>query len=59
VVLTLDKLSQNDIDKVHLVRIFDRPMEVEHGYHLVSLDGAQRDPSVVAFKRWLIEEVSL
>jgi len=57
VVLTLDKLSQNDIDKGHLVRIFDMPMEVEHGYHLVSLDGAQSDPCVIAFKGWLMEEV--
>ena len=59
VVLTLDKLSQNDIDKGHLVKIFDMPMEVEHGYHLVSLDGAQRDSCVMAFKRWLMEEVLL
>jgi len=59
VVLTLDKLSQNDIDKGHLVRIFDMPMEVEHGYHLVSLDGAQSDSCVIAFKGWLMEEVLL
>jgi len=59
VVLTLDKLSQNDIDKGHLVKIFDMPMEVEHGYHVVSLDGAQSDSRVIAFKRWLMEEVLL
>jgi len=59
VVLTLDKLSQYDIDKGHLVQIFDMPMEVSHGYHLVSLDGAQSDSCVNAFKQWLIDEVSL
>lgn len=59
VVLTLDKLSQNDIDKGHLVKIFDMPMEVEHGYHLVSLDGAHSDSRVIAFKQWLMEEVLL
>jgi len=35
------------------------PMEVEHGYHVVSLDGAQSDSRVIAFKRWLMEEVLL
>jgi len=59
VVLTLDKLSQNDIDKGHLVRIFDMPMEVEHGYHLVSLDAANSDSGVFAFKQWIMNEVTL
>jgi len=57
VVLTLDKLSQSDIDKGHLVRIFDMPMEVEHGYHMVTLDGAQSDPVVASFKEWMMQEV--
>ncbi len=59
VVLTLDKLSQNDIDKGHLVRIFDAQMEVEHGYHLVSLTGAQSDTAVTAFKEWIMAEVQV
>lgn len=59
VVLTLDKLSQNDIDKGHLVRIFDVPMEVINGYHLVSLDGAHTNSGVMAFKKWLMEEALL
>lgn len=59
VVLTLDKLSQHDIDQGHLVRVFDMPMEVEHGYHLVTLAGAQTDSAVTAFKEWLLEEVSI
>jgi len=56
VVLTLDKLSQNDIDKGHLVRLFDMPMEVAQGYHLVSLEAAQGDSRVITFKQWLMEE---
>jgi len=59
VVLTLDKLSQYDIDKGQLVRVFNMPMEVIHGYHIVSLAGAQSDSCVQAFKQWLIEEVSM
>lgn len=56
VVLTLDQLSKSDIYKGHLVQLFDLPMEVEHGYHAVSLEGAQSDPCVTAFKAWLFEE---
>lgn len=58
VVLTLDKLSQNDIEKGHLVRLFDLPMEVDHGYHLVSLEGAQSDAAVSAFKQWVKTETA-
>ena len=58
VVLTLDKLSQHDIDQGHLVPVFDLPMEVEHGYHLVSLAGAQSDAVVTAFKQWIVEEAA-
>ena len=58
VVLTLDKLSQHDIDQGHLVRVFDLPMEVEHGYHLISLAGEQSDAGVTAFKQWIMDEVT-
>jgi len=58
VVLTLDKLSQHDIEQGHLVPVFDLPMEVDHGYHLVSLAGAQSDAGVTAFKQWVMDEVS-
>lgn len=59
VVLTLDQLSKSDMYKGHLVQLFDLPMEVEHGYHLVSLAGAQSDAGVTAFKEWLFKEVLL
>ncbi len=56
VVLTLDKLSQNDMYKGHLVQVFDLPMEVEHAYHLVSLSGNKPDDSVTAFYNWIMSE---
>jgi len=59
VVLTLDQLSKNDIEKGQLVQLFDLPMEVTHGYHMVSLEGAHSDAGVVAFKEWMYAEVLL
>lgn len=59
VVLTLDQLSKSDMYKGHLVPLFDLSMEVEHGYHLVSLSGAQSDSGVTAFKEWIFKEVLL
>jgi len=56
VVLTLDQLSKSDVYKGHLVQLFDQPMKIEHGYHLVSLEGAQSDSRVTAFKEWLFKE---
>ena len=58
IVLTIEQLAQNDIDKGLLVRLFELPMEVEHAYRLVSLDSAQSNPHVQAFKNWLLEEVA-
>ncbi len=58
VVLTLDKLSQHDIEQGHLVPLFELPMEVEHGYHVVSLEGAQSGAGVAAFKQWIMDEAS-
>lgn len=57
VVLTLEQLAQSDVDKGQLVRLFDLPMEVEHGYHLVSLDSAAHNARVEAFKDWIVHEV--
>lgn len=57
VVLTLDQLAKSDMYKGHLVQLFDMPMEVEHGYHLVSLDGVQSNAAVTAFRQWLTAEV--
>ncbi len=59
VVLTLDKLAQNDIEKNQLVKLFDLQMEVEHAYHVVSLDGAEISESVNAFKTWLFSEAAM
>jgi len=57
VVLTLEQLAQSDVDKGNLVRLFDLEMEVEQGYHFVSLDMAQNDQRVAVFKDWLFQEV--
>lgn len=59
VVLTLDQLSKSDMYKGHLVQLFDQPMEVVNGYHVVSLAGAQSDSGVTAFKEWLSKEALL
>jgi LysR family glycine cleavage system transcriptional activator len=58
IVLTIEQLAQNDIDKGLLVRLFELPMEVEHAYRLVSLDAPQPNPHVQVFKNWLLEEVA-
>jgi len=49
VVLTLDKLAENDIKKGDLVRVFDLPTDVDHAYHLVTQ----------VFKEWLSNEATL
>lgn len=57
VVLTIDKLAQNHIEKNDLVKLFDLEMEVMQAYHIVSLDGQKKNERVEAFKRWLFSEV--
>ena len=59
VVLTLDKLAENDIKNGHLVQVFDLPIDVEHAYHLVSLQGTSQDSRVRVFREWILKEVSL
>jgi len=58
VVLTLEQLAQDDVNKGRLVPLFDLPLNVVHAYHLVSLADSDNDPRVTAFKAWLISEVS-
>ena len=57
VVLTLDKLAENDIKNGSLVKVFDLLTDVEHAYHLVSLQGTAEDARVNAFCDWMREEV--
>ena len=57
VVLTLEQLAEEDISRGRLVSLFGLPMEVEHAYHIVCLQGAAADSRVTAFKQWLFEEV--
>lgn len=58
VVLTLEQLAEEDITRGRLVSLFGLPMEVEHAYHVVCLQGAETDSRVTAFKQWLFEEVA-
>ncbi|MBX2836829.1 MAG: transcriptional regulator GcvA [Gammaproteobacteria bacterium] len=58
VVLTLEQLAQDDVDKGLLVPLFDFPMEVDLAYRIVSLEGAEEDARVLALKQWLFSEVA-
>jgi len=58
VVLTLEQLAENDINEGRLVPLFDRRSEVTHAYHLVSLESANDNPEVQAFREWLLSELS-
>ncbi|MFK7855231.1 MAG: transcriptional regulator GcvA [Granulosicoccus sp.] len=57
VVLTLEQLAQNDIDNGRLVPLFDKPLNVLHAYHLVTLEDAQISSRVRAFRDWISAEV--
>ncbi|OED37969.1 hypothetical protein AB833_21555 [Chromatiales bacterium (ex Bugula neritina AB1)] len=57
VVLTLEQMAQDDVDKGRLVPLFDRPMKVSHAYHLVTLANAEDDPRVKAFGDWIFSEI--
>lgn len=57
VVLTLEQLAQDDMEKGRLVPLFDRPMEVSHAYHLVTLSTADEDQRVKAFSDWIFKQV--
>ena len=54
--LTLEQLAQHDMNKGDLVPVFDRPMDVSHAYHLVTLPNAADDARVQAFSSWLFDE---
>lgn len=57
VVLTLEQLAQHDMNNGRLVPLFERPMEVTHAYHLVTLADVDNNPRVLAFSEWLCDEV--
>lgn len=57
VVLTLEQLAEDDMNKGRLVPLFERPMAVPHAYHLVTLNSVESDPRVKAFSEWLFDEV--
>lgn len=58
VVLTLEQLAQDDINEGRLVPVFDTRSEVEHAYHLVTLQGANHDTKVQAFRDWIVSELA-
>ncbi len=57
VVLTLDKLAENDIKQGNLVKVFDLLTDVTQAYHFVSLEGTGGDSRVKVFREWLFSEV--
>ncbi len=57
VVLTLEQLAMDDLDKGRLVIPFDYPVALTQAYHVVSLPELSNDERVVMFKRWLFDEV--
>lgn len=58
VVLTIEQLAQDDINEGRLVPVFDNRSEVEHAYHLVTLEGANRHAEVQAFRDWIVSELA-
>jgi len=57
VVLTLEQLAMDDLDKGRLVIPFEHRVELTQAYHVVTLNDAAVDERVAAFKAWLFEEV--
>lgn len=57
VVLSLEQLAMNDLDKGKLVIAFDHRVELQQAYHVITLKDVSTDDRVSAFKCWLFEEV--
>ncbi len=58
VVLTIEQLAQDDINEGRLVPVFEKRSEVEHAYHIVTLEEARRNVQVQAFREWIISELA-
>ncbi len=58
VVLSLEQLAMDDLDKGKLVVPFDYRVELTQAYHVISLPESSQDAHVVLFKQWLFDEVN-
>jgi len=59
VVLTLEQLATNDIQKGSLIIPFDLRMELSLAYYIIGLQQSSTDTRILAFKQWLMDEVML
>ena len=57
VVLTLEQLAMDDINKGRLVVPFDHKVELSQAYHVITLQDSVSSERVALFKRWLFDEV--
>ncbi|MFK8078039.1 MAG: transcriptional regulator GcvA [Granulosicoccus sp.] len=58
VVLSLEQLAMDDLNKGRLVIPFDHSVELAQAYYVISLEDSTDAEHVVAFKRWLEAEVA-
>ena len=58
VVLSLEQLAMDDIQKRRLVTPFEHRVELKQAYHVITLQSNASDERVALFKKWLFEEVS-
>lgn len=58
VVLSLEQLATDDLDKGRLVIPFSYSVPLDQAYYVITLDNSTDAEHVVAFKRWLEQEVA-
>lgn len=57
VVLSLEQLAMNDLDKGRLVVPFEHRVQLKQAYHVITLKDAASDERVAVFKSWLFDQV--
>ena len=57
VVLSLEQLAMDDLQKGRLVTLFDYRAELKQAYHVITLKDIASDERVTVFKQWLFDEV--
>lgn len=57
VVLSLEQLAMDDIEKGRLIAPFEHRVELQQAYHVITLKDNVHDERVVSFKNWLFDEV--
>jgi LysR family glycine cleavage system transcriptional activator len=58
VVLSLEQLAADDLQKGRLVIPFQHRVELTNAYHVITLADTVDDERVQAFKQWLFDEVA-